>query len=273
MSFLDILKPEELGGVLEKYLEPVTFPKNTCIMRQGDQGEGCYIIDEGTVRLEVKNSETDTDGVIGFIEPIMFVGEFSLLDGRPREASAYAHSDVKARYFSRESYDSICEKYPRVALIIATTMGQNLIEKLRRANERVAGYIFAGDIDQDTNEIVARAQQAQKEFAAWPEAKVDAMLREIAESVAEKAEELAQATVAETKMGVAADKVIKIRFASLEVYKTITGHSAQGFLSDQETQVEEIACPVGVVFGLIPVTNPVATTIFKSLICLKAATP
>lgn len=74
MSFLEILQADELGGVLEKYLVPVQFPKNTCIMRQGDKGEGCYIIDEGTVRLEVKNTETDTDSVIGFLEPIVFVG-------------------------------------------------------------------------------------------------------------------------------------------------------------------------------------------------------
>jgi acetaldehyde dehydrogenase / alcohol dehydrogenase len=33
--------------------------------------------------------------------------------------------------------------------------------------------------------------------------------------------------------------------------------------------VTEIACPVGVVLGLIPVTNPVSTIAFKTIICLK----
>lgn len=269
MSFLNILQADELGGALEKYLVPVQFPRNTCIMRQGDQGEGCYIIDEGTVRLEVKNTETDTDGVLGFLEPITFVGEFSLLDGKPREATAYAHTDVKARYFSKQSYDEICQKYPRIALTIATTMGQNLIEKLRQANEKVAGYIFTGDIDLDTNEIVAQAQKALKDFASWTEDRIDALLKDIAETIAAKAEELANATVAETKIGIAADKVIKIRFASLGVYETLTGHSGAGFITDPQNQVADIACPVGVVFGMIPVTNPVSTIAFKTLISLK----
>lgn len=83
MSFLDILREEELGGVLERYLVPVQFPHNTCIIREGDLGEGCYVIDEGIVRLEVRNTEANTDGVIGFLEPIVFVGELSLLDGKP----------------------------------------------------------------------------------------------------------------------------------------------------------------------------------------------
>jgi len=269
MSFLNILKADELGGVLEKYLEPVQFPKNTCIMHQGDKGEGCYIIDEGTVRLEVRNTETDTDSVIGFLEPIVFVGEFSLIDNKPREATAYAHTDVKARYFSKQSYDEICRQYPRIALTIATTMGQNLIEKLRIANDKVAGYIFAGDIDQDTNEIVARATKALKQFTSWTQEKVDALLGEIARAVAENAEQLAADTVAETKMGIVADKVTKIRFASLDVCQAISGRPAAGYLSDKEARVHDIACPVGVVFGLIPVTNPVSTIVFKTLICLK----
>ncbi|MCK4793923.1 MAG: aldehyde dehydrogenase family protein [Desulfobacteraceae bacterium] len=269
MPFLDILKEEELGGVLEKYLVPVRFPRDACIMRQGDPGEGCYIIDEGTVRLEVRNLETDTDSVLGFLEPIIFVGEFGLLDGKPREATAYAHTDVKARYFSKQSYDELCENYPRMALTIATTLGQNLVEKLREANEKVAGYIFTGDIDRDTDEMVDRAQKAQRLFASWTEDRVDALLKEIAEAIAAKAEELATATVTETKMGIVADKVIKIRFASLDVYKGVAGHPATGFLTDSQARISEIACPVGVVFGLIPVTNPVPTIVFKTIICLK----
>ncbi len=269
MSFLNILQAEELGGVLEQYLVPVQFAKNSCIMHQGDTGEGCYLIDEGMVRLEVKNAETDTDGVIGFVEPPMFVGEFSLLENKPREATAYAHTDVKARYFSKASYDEISKKYPRIGLTIATTLAQNLIEKLRKANDKVAGYIFAGDIDMDTNQMVARAQKEQREFASWPEDRINAMLKDIAETIAEKAEELANETVAETKMGVVEDKVTKIRFASLDVFKEISGHTAAGFVNDPEDRIVEIASPVGVVFGMIPVTNPVATVVFKTLICLK----
>jgi acetaldehyde dehydrogenase / alcohol dehydrogenase len=192
-----------------------------------------------------------------------------LLDGKPREATVIAHTDVKARYFSKQSYDEICQKYPRIGLTIATAMGQNLIDKLRKANDKVAGYIFAGEPDQETNRMITRAQEVQKEFASWPEDKIDALLKDIAETVSANAEELAAATVAETKMGITADKIIKIRFASMEVYNTLSGHAASGFISDPRNKVVDIAVPVGVVFGLIPVTNPVSTIVFKTLICLK----
>ncbi len=269
MSFLSALQGEEIA-VFEKHLVPTQFPRGACIMVEGDPGDGCYIIDEGVVRLELKNVETDTDSVLGFLEAGMFLGEFSLLDGKPRSASAYADTDVKARWFSRESYEKVCHQHPTVGLNIAIALGQNLTTKMREFNEKIAGYIFAGTIDKDTHEIVARAVEAQKLFENWPEERVDALLRDIAEAIAEKAQGLAEATVAETDMGIVEDKVIKIRFASLEVYKTMSGYSAAGLLhTNPENQVTEIASPVGVVLGLIPVTNPVPTIVFKTLATLK----
>ena len=246
------------------------FPRNSCIIEEGEPGDGCYIIDEGTIRLELKNVETDTDNVIGFLEAGMFLGEFSLLDGRPCSASAYAHTDVKTRWFSKDNYEEICRKYPDVGLKIATALGQNLTTKMREFNEKIAGYIFAGDIDKDTHQIVSHAEIAQKSFVSWSEDRVDALLNDVAEAIAEKAEELAEESVAETGMGIAADKVQKIRFASLEVFKTLSAQTAAGMLhTDAQRQVTEIASPVGVVLGLIPVTNPVPTIVFKVLVTLK----
>jgi len=269
MSFLSALQGEELA-IFEKYVCPVQFPRNSCIIREGDPGDGCYVIDEGTIRLELRSVETDTDSVIGFLESGAFLGEFSLLDGKPRSASAYAHTDVKGRWFSKQSFEEICQCHPKVGLIISAALGQDVTTKLRDFNKILAGYIFAGEIDKDTHQMVARAVKAQRSFENWPEDRVDALLQDVAQAIAERAEELAEATVAETGIGKVEDKVMKIRFASLAVYKTVAGHSAAGLLrTDPQTQVTEIASPVGVVLGLIPVTNPVPTIVFKVLITLK----
>jgi len=153
---------------------------------------------------------------------------------------------------------------------MSVALAQDLTTKMREFNERIAGYIFAGSIDKDTHEIVARAVKAQQSFEKWPEDRTDALLRDVAEAIAEQAEELAEATVRETNMGNVMDKTAKIRFASLEVYKTISGNLAAGLLkTDPQSKVTEIASPVGVVLGLIPVTNPVPTIIFKTLVTLK----
>lgn len=71
-------------------------------------------------------------------------------------------------------------------------------------------------------------------------------------------------------MGVVEHKVRKIQFLSRDAYHTLAGQPGVGVVHrDEQTQVTEIATPMGVVLGLIPMTNPVPTLVFKALICLK----
>ena len=60
MSFLSELQGEKLA-IFESYLSSKQFKLNSCILRVGDPGDGCYIIDKGTVRLELQSEKTDTD--------------------------------------------------------------------------------------------------------------------------------------------------------------------------------------------------------------------
>jgi CRP-like cAMP-binding protein len=60
MSFLNLLNESELS-ILDQYFRPAKFPKGAYILREGDPGEGCYFLDEGEVRAEIRNTETDSD--------------------------------------------------------------------------------------------------------------------------------------------------------------------------------------------------------------------
>jgi acetaldehyde dehydrogenase/alcohol dehydrogenase len=275
MSGVDLfaeMKPEELT-VLNGHLEPVAFRRGTCIVRQGAAGDECYLIDEGRVRLEVEQPEVDTDGVLGYLEPGAFLGELSLLDRMPRSASAYADSDIRARRLSAAALESLYARHPETGLAILRYLGRDAALKVRQSNVRLAQYIFAGEFDPEVDAMVSRASGAQREFEAWPEERVDLLLGAIAEAIAGSAEELAEETVTETGIGYAPDKVIKNRFASLDVYRMLAGKLASGPLETDEERcgagVTEVASPVGVVFGLIPMTNPVSTLVFKTLIALK----
>jgi acetaldehyde dehydrogenase/alcohol dehydrogenase len=125
----------------------------------------------------------------------------------------------------------------------------------------------------EVDAMVAIAVEAQRAFASdnWSETRVDALLRDIAECIADHAEDLAVATVRETGMGNVADKVIKNRLVRETMYPSIAGKPGAGFLRvDAQQRIAEIASPMGVVFGLVPRTHPVATFAFKVLIALKS---
>jgi acyl-CoA reductase-like NAD-dependent aldehyde dehydrogenase len=122
----------------------------------------------------------------------------------------------------------------------------------------------------DVDAMVARAALAQREFESWNETRVDALLREVADTIDAHAEQLALAAVEETGLGNAPDKTIKNRLASSGVYAAMAGRPGVGHLRTTEAGVTEIASPMGVIFGLVPQTHPVATFVFKVLIALKA---
>jgi acyl-CoA reductase-like NAD-dependent aldehyde dehydrogenase len=257
-------------SLLEPYLVRRRYARGERIMAQGSRGDACYLVADGELRLEVERPDFDSDGVIAHLGPGMLCGEFSLLDGRPRSASAYAHTDVVVLELSERRLRELCRDHPPTGLAVLRALGRDAAAKARQSARQLEEYVFAADLDPAVDQAVAAAAAAQAVLAGWSEGRVEALLDGVALAVAQEAENLAAATVAETGIGNVADKTFKNRFASLEVNRTLQGRPGVGPRPPDERGVTEIASPVGVVLGLIPMTNPVATLVFKTLICLKA---
>lgn len=269
--FTDALTSAE-QSVLIGALETMPFVAGACIFRAQEPGDGCYIIEQGEVRLELGNQEhVDTERVLGYLTPGWLLGEMALLDEMPRSASAFAETDVVAHWLSATKLAKISGAYPQIGIALFRALGRDASLKLRKSNERIAEHISAVADDSDVDQIVARAADAQREFETWSEPRVDALLLALAQAVAANAEALAAAAVKETRIGNVIDKTFKNVHASLSIYQSLAGKPGIGVVGgDAERCVTEIASPAGVVFAIVPITNPVATAIFKTLISLKA---
>lgn len=259
--------------VLERYTETASFTKNEVIFLAGQEVDGCYIIDEGLVRIESdqKNSDPDDqDDILAFLEAGTFLGELGLLDRLPRSASAYAHTAVKARKISTTAFETIVKEFPQIGVDLITALGRAASMKLRSTTERLDNLI-GSRTDTVVEEVITKAEIAQRQLLTWSETQIDALLYDLARAVAGQAEELAQMAVQETGIGNVKDKTLKNQIASMGVYETISGRTGYGELSHNDSlHTVDIASPIGIVFGLVPVTNPTSTFIFKTLIALKA---
>ena len=124
---------------------------------------------------------------------------------------------------------------------------------------------------QEVRNLVARAKQAQAEYASYSQEQVDQIVKAIAQACAAQAERLAKMAVEETGFGVWQDKVLKNQLGSSITYESIKDLKTIGVLrEDKETGVTEIGVPMGVVAALIPSTNPTSTVMYKCQIALKA---
>jgi acetaldehyde dehydrogenase / alcohol dehydrogenase len=118
--------------------------------------------------------------------------------------------------------------------------------------------------------LIQRVKTAQAQFATYTQSQVDHIFQKAAQAANEARITLAKAAVAETGMGIVEDKVIKNHFASEIVYNKYKQEKTCGVLeADPAMGFQTIAEPVGVLAGIVPVTNPTSTTIFKALISLK----
>lgn len=120
------------------------------------------------------------------------------------------------------------------------------------------------------NEMMLKARTAQAQFESFNQEQVDKIVREIGKVVYDHAELLARMAVDETRMGVYEHKVAKNKGKSKVIWNDLKDKKSVGEIShNPETNIIEIAKPVGVVGAVSPTTNPIVTPMCNSMFALK----
>lgn len=124
---------------------------------------------------------------------------------------------------------------------------------------------------QEARILAENAAAAQKQMAAFSQEALDRAQKHIAEEVGKHIRELAVLSAEETGCGNWEDKLLKNRFASEAVSDAIIGMKCVGIISrDEQAQTMDVGVPRGTIAALCPVTSPVSTTIYKTLIAVKS---
>ncbi len=124
---------------------------------------------------------------------------------------------------------------------------------------------------QETRTKVENAWEASRQFRAYTQEQVDAIVERMAAAAREQAGRLAEMAVEETGYGNVRDKLAKNMLSADRLPRAMRGMKTVGLLREiPEQQVVEYGVPVGVVAAILPTTNPTSTAIYKILIALKA---
>lgn len=124
---------------------------------------------------------------------------------------------------------------------------------------------------QEVRDLVANAKKAQKELSKLSQEQIDRIICEIAKDCAANAQTLAKMAVEETGFGVWEDKVLKNLLGSTITYDYCKDMKTVGIIKeDNGDGIIEVGVPMGIVTALIPSTNPTSTTMYKSIISIKA---
>ncbi|KAK0054041.1 cAMP-dependent protein kinase type II regulatory subunit [Biomphalaria pfeifferi] len=76
------------------------------IIRQGDDPDGVYFVEEGHIRITISSPDgTETD--IGTRTTSTYFGELALIENKPRTANVYAVGKVKVAFLERDCFERL----------------------------------------------------------------------------------------------------------------------------------------------------------------------
>ncbi|HTZ84785.1 MAG TPA: bifunctional acetaldehyde-CoA/alcohol dehydrogenase [Candidatus Acidoferrales bacterium] len=118
--------------------------------------------------------------------------------------------------------------------------------------------------------LVRRSRTAAAVFSQFTQQEVDRIVRAMVSKGLEQAQRLARLAVEETQLGVMEDKVIKNMVATEFAYHYVKDKRTVGVIREfRESNLTEIAEPIGVLLSLTPITNPTSTVLFKCILAIK----
>ena len=124
---------------------------------------------------------------------------------------------------------------------------------------------------QEVRSLITNAKAAQLKLKEMTQVEIDRIVTAMANAAEKESVRLAKMAVEETGFGIWQDKVLKNMLGSKLLYDYIKDLKTIGIINeDNVNKTIDVAVPVGIIAGLIPSTNPTSTTMFKSIIALKA---
>ncbi|HUR42868.1 MAG TPA: aldehyde dehydrogenase family protein [Aestuariivirga sp.] len=116
--------------------------------------------------------------------------------------------------------------------------------------------------------MLDRARWAASKLVKMDRASIQRVADAVANAGHAKAQHFAEWAVRETGMGVVEHKRIKNEACSKGIVELYRNQDFVGPRIDAAKKIVELPRPAGVIFALIPVTNPIATVYFKTLLAL-----
>ena len=131
--------PENLLRQVEVVMQTHMYARGEQILRHGQEGDGrVFFIESGNVSIlmPLQNGAHQRIAALG---PGMEFGEMALLGQTTRSASVYADTEVRCRVLEAGDFSRISDKVPRLKIKVLENLASDLANRLRGANQWIAG--------------------------------------------------------------------------------------------------------------------------------------
>lgn len=146
-SLLDGLTAEEVTEVL-LLGEARQVDKGEVLFFKGSEADGVWLLEEGNVSILSGGDQSTRLSTLG---PGQFLGEMSLIDGKPRSATAQADSPLRALLLDKQAIAALMSREPEATLKIMRNIVKYLSYRIRSTSALLA---------EETSEPVSTSEPA-----------------------------------------------------------------------------------------------------------------
>jgi CRP-like cAMP-binding protein len=129
------------------------FPRGATLFREGEPGREMYVVQQGRVTVSKKVGEVEK--ILASMGPGEFLGEMSILNNRPRSATATCAEDSKLLVIDAKTFEAMIRGNAEIAI----RMIKKLSDRLAEANEQIENLLFS---DASTRVVHYLANLAEK---------------------------------------------------------------------------------------------------------------
>jgi CRP/FNR family cyclic AMP-dependent transcriptional regulator len=120
---------------LAQYLEPMNVLQWACVCKQGDPGDGMYLVLGGELRARLMVNGQET--ILANFEAGEFFGDMSLFDHGPRSADVMANADSQLFKLSVANFTRLLRDAPALATPFLQASARTLAARIRADNKRL----------------------------------------------------------------------------------------------------------------------------------------
>jgi CRP-like cAMP-binding protein len=120
---------------LAQFLEVQRVPQWSEIVKQGESGDGMFLVMEGELRARVMVGGKET--ILATFGPGDFFGDMSLFDHGPRSADVIANVDSTVLKITAAAFDRLAKEAPALATPFLQATARTLSARIRADNKRL----------------------------------------------------------------------------------------------------------------------------------------
>ena len=134
IKILAELSDNQLAHLLQ-FLEPANVVQFTCVCKEGDPGDGMYLVLAGELRARKATEGQET--ILATFTAGDFFGDIALFDHGPRSADVIANVDSLLFKMSTANFERLIKEAPALATPFLQAAARTLAARIRADNTRL----------------------------------------------------------------------------------------------------------------------------------------